>query len=308
MSTERWFRIGDGILGLDSDDSPLNERFDEIYGECAVPDPGDLPTVGCRVKSTTAGVEVSFDDPEPLNVPRFAAAAFPGRPWDAEVSADGRTLRATRASEWRPFVANLAVSRTQRLQRHIMFFHAASLSVGGQGLLACGPKRSGKTTLAMALACRGHDLFGDEVAAVRLLSRELLPVRRSLAVREGPASAPARAALKEIKPETELFPDGERRARAAVRSLFAAPAAASAPLTTVLLLRNFAAAPAAEAAAASPALLSQLTPLAASLWDRPAGAVTVQLMRLLSASRVFWIDAGPPEQTAVLVEHLLETS
>ena len=307
MSAVRWFRIGDGILGLDSDDGPLNERFDEIYGECAVPDPGDLPTLRCRVTSAAASVEVSFDDPEPLDISRFAAAVFPGRPWDAEVSADGRTLRATRASEWRPFVANLTVSRTQRLQRHVMFFHAASLAVGGQGLLACGPKRSGKTTLAMALACRGHDLFGDEVAAVRLVSRELLPVRRSLAVREGPASAQARAALTEIEPATEVFPDGERRARAAVGSLFAA-AAASAPLTTVLLLRSFAAAPTAEAAAASPALLGQLTPLAASLWGRPTGAVAIQLMRLLSASRVFWIDAGPPEQTAAFVEHLLETS
>ncbi len=139
------------------------------------------------------------------------------------------------------------------------------------------------------------------------LSRELLPVRRSLAVREGPASAPARAALELSEPETEVFPDGERRARAAVGSLFAAPAA-SAPLTTVLLLRSFAAAPTAEAAVASPALLGHLTPLAASLWGRPAGAVTIQLMRLVSASRVFWIDAGPPEQTALFVEHLLESS
>ena len=296
------------MLGLDSDDGPLNERFDEIYGECAVPDPGDLPTLRCRVTSAAAGVEVAFDDPEPLDVSRFAAAVFPGRPWEAEVSGDGRTLRMARTSEWRPFIANLAVSRTQCMQRHIMFFHAASLSVAGRGLLACGPKRSGKTTLAMALACRGHDLFGDEVAAVRMPSRELLPVRRSLAVRDGPASAPARAALELSEPETEVFPDGERRARAAVGSLFAAPAAGSAPLTTVLLLRSFAAAPTAEAAVASPALLGHLTPLAASLWGRPAGAVTIQLMRLVSASRVFWIDAGPPEQTALFVEHLLESS
>jgi len=307
MTSTRWFRLGDGALGLACDDRHLNERFDEIYGECAVPDPGGLPPLRCRVVEEGVDITVSFDDPEPLDVAGFASAVFPGRGCQVEASEDGRTLRASAASDWRPFVANLAVSRTQRLQRRVMFFHAASLSVGGQGILACGPKCSGKTTLAMSLASRGHDLFGDETAAVRLDTREILPLRRSLAVREGPASAQVRTALAEIRPDTEIFPDGERRERTAISRLYPEPIPASAPLTTVLLLRNFADRPMATAAAAAPVLIGHLTPLAASLWGRSAGAVTIQLMRLLAESRVYWIDPGPPDETARLVERLLET-
>jgi serine kinase of HPr protein (carbohydrate metabolism regulator) len=55
----------------------------------------------------------------------------------------------------------------------------------GQGLLLVGPKGSGKTTISLALAARGHDFLGDEMAGVRIGSLELVPVRRSLAVRDG---------------------------------------------------------------------------------------------------------------------------
>jgi hypothetical protein len=307
MTPIRWFGIGDGVLALDSTDVPLRERFETIYGECAMDGPSDVPTLRCEVRTSGPHVTVSFDDPEPLLVHQFIEAVFPGRTCHFDASADGRVVRVPATSEWRPLVANLAVSRVQRLQTHVMFFHAASLAVSNRGVIACGPKRAGKTTLSMSLACRGHALFGDEVAAVRLASRELLPVRRSLAVRTGPASPSAQAALMAIDPEIEIFPDGERRARAAVGRLFEAPPA-TAPLTTVLLLRSMASAPVAEVAAVRPALLAQVTPLAASLWGRSTGAVTIQLMRLLSACGIYWIDAGPPDETAALVERLVETS
>ena len=307
MSATRWYRLGDGAVGLETDDHSLQERFDEIYGECAVAEPGGLVPVRCRVTVAAGSADIAFDDPEPLDVPSFAAAVFPGREFPCEVSSDGRSIRAAHDTPWRPFVANLAVSRVQRLQRQVMFFHAASLSVGGRGLLAFGPKRTGKTTLAMAMASRGHALLGDELAAVRFPALQLLPVRRSLAVRAGPAASQARAALDRLGPDTEIFPDGERRERAAAGSLYP-PATDPVPLTGVLLLRTFADRAFAEPAAPSPALLSRLTPLAASLWNRPPGAVTVQLMRLLASARTWWIDAGPPDETAQMVEQLLETA
>lgn len=301
------FRIGDALLELDSDDEALNNRFAEIYGECAVPvDPGEPVLVACRIR-TTAGVAITFDDPEPLDVTAFAAACFPGQAIPVRASADGRSLAANAMDAWRPFVANLAVSRLQRLQRGLTFFHAATVALKGHGLMACGPKRSGKTTLAMGLAARGHDLFGDELAAVRHATSELVPVRRSLAVRDGPALPEARASLDASQPDTEIFPDGEPRRRAAVAALFPPPAVSSAPLTTLLLLRSFAATPAATPAEPRSALPA-LTPLAASLWERGPGSVTMQFLRLLSGCRAWWIDAGPVAETVHLIEGLMENA
>lgn len=322
----RWFRLGDAALGVGGDDAPLANRFEEIYGECGIADPGDLPRVVCRVRTETDRVTITFQDPEPLDVPRFVAVAFPDRGYDPaapaggtvgriglpdeaeslSVSPDGETLTAPIRSGWRPLIANLAVSRVLRLQREVLFFHAASASIDGRGILACGPKRAGKTTLAMTLASRGHRLLGDEMAAVRLPTRELLPVRRSLAVRAGPAAAAARAALDQSAPEAEIFPDGERRERIAIGRLFPDPPEPAVPLSAILLLRGFGPVAAATRAEPAPALVSQLTPLAASLWNRAPGAIMIHLMRLLSATPIHWVDVGPPEETALLVERLLE--
>ncbi len=322
----RWFRLGDAALGVAGDDAPLANRFEEIYGECGIEEPRDLPRVVCRVRTGTERVTITFEDPEPLDVTRFVAAAFPDRGYDAtasdvgsagqiglpgeaatlSVSSDGQTLTAPAHAGWRPLIANLAVSRVLRLQREVLFFHAASASVNGRGILACGPKRAGKTTLAMTLASRGHRLLGDEMAAVRLPTRELLPVRRSLAVRAGPAAVLARAALDRSAPEAEIFPDGERRERVAIGRLFPDPAETAVPLSAILLLRGFGPVAGATRAEPAPALLSQLTPLAASLWNRAPGAIMIHLMRLLSATPIHWVDVGPPEATALLVERLLE--
>jgi hypothetical protein len=304
----RYFRIGDGILGLDADDPPLNERFEQIYGDCATMEPGSGLRLACHVRSGPRDVKIIFDDPQDLDVAAFSAAVFPGRDPGVRASADGREISVTAAREWRPFVANLAISRLLRLQDDVMFFHAASLVINGRGIMACGPKRSGKTTMALALAARGHSLFGDELAAVRLAAREILPVRRSLAVRAGPASSAARRALEIGPTQDEVFPDGERRERAAISALFPETVKTAAPLTTVLLLRKFADAPQFTVAAVAPQLVADLTPLAASLWQRSAGAVAFRLMRLLGAVRVFNVDPGPPEQTARQVEQLLENA
>jgi len=310
VSAPACFRIGDVTLALECDDQALQDRFDEIYGDCAVPGPGAGPHLTCRVAAPDGAPEVTieFDDPEPLDLPAFVASVFPDRRFAFSPDEGGRRLRAPADSAWRPFVANLAVNRALRLQPAVMFFHAASFAVRDQGILACGPKRSGKTTLALAVAARGHPLFGDELAAVRLASRELLPVRRSLAVREGPASAPATAALRNARADPEVFPDGERRLRAAVRSVFPGPTPHPAGLTMVLLLRTFSARATAERAPVTPALLGHLTPIAGSLWGRPRAQVAMQLLQMLSTSRVYWFDGGAPEESAELIERLTETA
>ncbi len=323
VSDCHWYRLGTGAFGIDSDDEALTTRFEELYGECACEPPENPAAVRCTVRADAQSVQVTFADPEPLDVPGFVAAVFPERGYRAlpqsaapahrlglpdgaeiELSADGRSLRAPTDSDWRPLVANLLLSRSQRLQRDVIYFHAAALAVRGRGVLACGPRRAGKTTLALGLAARGHGLLADELVGVRLGSHELLPVRRAVSVRQGPGAAAARAALERAAPREERYPDGELRYRAAMTALFPAPDAVV-RLTHILFLRGFTPTPLAEPAAATE-VLGRLTPLAASLWGRSPGSVTVQLLRLLAAARCHWLDAGTPEATAELIEHLVE--
>lgn len=324
MNRIHWYRLAEGSLGVASADRALSERFEQIYGDCAAEGPGEGPRVVCDVTDgADDSIVVRFDDPEPLDDARFIEAVFPDRGYAPAphplggvalplpgsshvVRLHEGTLSAPRGSAWQPLAANLAVSRLLRLQRSVLFFHAASVRVGERGLLACGPKRSGKTTLALGLLARGHTLLGDEVAALSLADRALLPFHRSIAAREGPRSAAADSLLRGAGGVTERFPDGELRTRVAVRRLSEHEPAARTPLTTLLLLRSIVPVTRIERIPARPELLGALTPLAASLWDRPAGSVGFRLLGILSAVRVFEVCAGPPDEVAAMIEHLME--
>ncbi len=332
MSALRWYRLGEGTLGVASADAALASRFEEIYGGCAVGEPGEGPVVVCRVGPAAGGeVCATFEDPEPLDVRSFVGTLFPDRGYvpvdgsgdasglasgdangihlpgsDASARIDGNDVVAPADAPWQPLVANLAVNRLLRLQRDVLFLHAASVRIGGKGVLACGPKRSGKTTLALALAARGHGLLGDELAGVHLRSRELIPIRRSVATREGPRSAAADALLAAHGGVPERFPDGELRRRYPAQSLGPDASATRTPLTALLILRSMVPATRIEAAQVGPALLGKLTPLAASLWERPPALVAVRLVGLLSSVRVFEVDSGPPDEVADRIEALME--
>ena len=324
MTTLRWYRLGEGTLGVESVDEALARRFEEIYGHCAVAKPLNGPQVGCRVTAQEGGtVQVDFADPEPLDEARFLRTVFPERGYEPVTAADGAIvvrlpgtgdevrlregrLTAPAHAAWQPLVANLAVSRLLRLQRSIIFFHAASFDLRGRGLMVCGPKRSGKTTLAVGLAARGHTLLGDEVAALRLSDRSLLPFRRSLAIREGPSSAASGPLLDRTPVMMERFPDGEVRRRLQVAAVSSLPVPESTPLTAVIILRNFNARTEIRPLRLGPELIGSLTPMAASLWDRPAGATALRLIGALSGVKLYDVQAGPPDEVADAVERLME--
>ena len=216
---QEWYRLGDGYLEVRSTDQDFRERLELLFRECAVPPPEDdgLPRVRCTVRAA-AGADVAmvtFDDPEPLDLVRFSLATLPGsglrrggvtRPgWRlltlptpggrSALAVSGDRLLVHRATPWQALVGSLAMSRLFRLQRNLLFLHAGSVGIGGSGVLLIGPKGAGKTTLSLALAARGHAFLGDEIAGVRLGSMELVPVRRSLAVRDGPRAAAVGDAL-----------------------------------------------------------------------------------------------------------------
>ena len=113
----------------------------------------------------------------------IASRQTPGEP---QVALCDRHALVDRRQVWQPFIANYAINRVLRLQREMLFFHAASIGIEGRGAMIVGPKASGKTTTAMALAARGHAFLGDEMAAVHRTTKVMLPFRRAVSVRRGP--------------------------------------------------------------------------------------------------------------------------
>src|SRR6266567_5679925 len=145
-----WYRFACGWLGLDSGDASLVRRFCEVYPEGSVDSPGSdgQVRVKCHVRAHDElhVAAIAFDDPEPLDSFAFCRHMFPDRAYaEGPAAAEGwRTIMSQdrperplvalcenfalvdRQQAWQPFIANYAVNRVLRLQRDMMFFHAAS--------------------------------------------------------------------------------------------------------------------------------------------------------------------------------------
>jgi hypothetical protein len=208
------------------------------------------------------------------------------------------------------FLVDLIVNPVLAIQRELLFLHAASVGIDGAGILVIGPTGSGKTTTALALGARGHAYFGDDMAAIRTASAELLVFRTTASVRPGPH---ARALSHHLEtgdwdpPHT----DGVPRLRLRVARVLPDADPTPLPLRRALFLRHFADAPALEPFTPTP---ESLRPLALNnalwlAWGTTPHRRLLQFMlfvRLLARVRCAWLDVGPPEATADLIEQTME--
>lgn len=321
-----WFRIGDGYLGLASDDREFQGRFTDLYRECAVDAPGreDGPVVTCAVRREADRIRVTFEDPEPLD--QFAlsaslleAVSFSERParapgWrvlgaagrEGVLEFSGNEFVADATSPWQTVASALAIHRVQRLQRHVLFFHAASVGLGDAGMLIFGDKGAGKTTLALALAERGHRLLGDETAAIRTRTLELLPLRRRLSIRPGPAAPGVARALANGTWPVVRLPDGTTRTHLHPAALL--PGDAPAPVVATVMVFLGAEATAARARRLTPTRdhLLLLQPFESATWDAPPAAVAVRLLGLLGRLRCYEVARGGVAETTRVLEDLME--
>lgn len=329
-----WYAVADGALGLCSEDPALRQRWSEIYGDCRRLPPTDTASVlRCRIslpRSAPGCSVVQFQDHEPLDAVEFNLKVLPdGRLREIESPLPSWRMLARQESPespfaackedivvfdrkqpWEAMVAHYALHRVLRLQKDIMVFHASSAKVGGRGVLMVGPKRSGKTTVSMALAARGHGFLGDEFAAVRRSTNEVIPFRRAVSIRPGPCPPAVEEFLRKKGLEPELYPDGTTRIRANMGQIFPATATVEpAPLRNIFFLRGFAERPRAEKFLPAPEHIRLLTPQGSTLWNQSPGRTVLSLMSLLRSASCHFLDlGGTPLQSAQLVESVMEAA
>ena len=323
-----FYRIGDGILEVCSSDVPFRERLSLLYRECAALSKAlePVPTVRCEVRCVPdADLRlIRMTDAEPLDQAAFILGAFPDRDFNelasecadwrilaidgspsTTVAVRGQDILAWDPGPWRYLAGSVAVNRLIRLQPRHLFLHAASLGIRGRGMLLIGPKCSGKTTLSLALASRGHTFMGDEIASIRLESHEILPLRRSLAIRDGPRDPAVTERLSRIPRVTEEYRDGSRRIRAQPRDIAAGEAVPVLPLTDLVFLTGFGDTPELHRIRPTRDDVRCLAPLGATLWGMDRGRRAFDMLAVLSRSRCHRLVAGPPQKTADLLEHQL---
>jgi hypothetical protein len=332
------YRLGDAALDIDADDRSFAESLREQFAECEVSEGAHLPRVRCTLRTRPDellacldveaavpidAVEIVCSLLEPRPGKNCTVGSSPREGWRLvarngslePLAAIAGRRAVLRTDALRPnFFCDFAASLAMRSQTGVLFLHGASLCIGGAGVLLTGRGGAGKTTLALALASRGHGLLGDDLAALRLEALELLPVRRTLYIRRGLRAARVEQVLRERRVEMEILADAKARAVVQARELFPADPVQLQPaaLRSALFLRAFRKRPAVERFAPSLAQMETLRDLPLRLqWGiTPALRLLrfAQAVRALTRVPCYFLDVGQPDETADLIEKIAEES
>jgi hypothetical protein len=321
------FQIGDSNLVLRSADAALVDGFLRLYGDCRVEvSAARGASVECVVHPAVdaQGVMIDVIDPEPPDIALFMETAFADRGcqrlpalnhadgWQPMQSDEPRVVFAVRGqqvrfparSAWRALAANLGVGLVVRLQRDIIFLHASAIAIGKsrRGVVFVGPKATGKTTMALGLASRGHTFLGDEIVGVRETSREIVPVLRTISKRDGPCAAGVDETIAAMSPARTRYPDGHSRTNIRASSLYPAGLVPS-RLEAIVFLGAVGPVPQLTPVPSSLETASRLTPVTSTLWGRSPTSRALALVRLLASVPGYWLQLGPPDATSECLEH-----
>lgn len=239
------------------------------------------------------------------------SVAHPARPFMAICGADTVIDRHQEPPE---FLINYVVGALLSLQKEVLFVHAASVGIRGCGSLLIGRTQKGKSTVSLALASRGHAFLGDDVAAVRVQSRELMPFRRAASIRPGPRASGLDELVAQHAYDSERLFDGTRRQWVQVRQILPQAAGHTVPFRCAFFFRGFADTPAVTPFTPTLQdmewliLLSYEHTVGAS-WGFTPGRRMMKflvLLEILKHVRCYFLDVGPPDETARLIEETTE--
>jgi hypothetical protein len=333
--------MGDVCLEISSDRSCILDEFEARYGDCALgersPDRVDVRCAAVHLPDSSL-LWLFFegrDLPAPIDagrtpfrmlrhLSRYAQVDGPLPGWRQLVNldagnrtlalGDSRTLVIDLDEAPPEFVTDCVVSLVQGVQRGVLFLHAASVGMAGSGALLIGRSEAGKSTTVLALAARGHRFLGDDVAAVRLASREVLPFAKSASLRDGPFARSLDGRIRACRHTTVTGGKGIPRTLVRVGDLFPSPREGPLPLRAAFLLDGFA-----QHARITPfrpqlsdvrrlkAVVSETTPE----WGISPGRDLMKFLTvvdLLSQLRCYLVLLGPPEESAAAIEDAMEAS
>jgi len=336
-----YFQLGEAVLEISTDDAVFLERFDQLYGEAAVARPSapNEPRVRCVVRRATPPAPISLTflkgappDPaagalslmQPTGVmPPYSVYDSPVPGWRLAGSATRPVVTVNGAhvlidSEiTRPdFLVEYLVSATLAAQPGLLIAHAASLRIGDGAVLLIGPTHSGKTTMCVHMGARGHAVFGDDAAVIRLSTAEVIPWRQTTRLRSGPRSPEVTAALSRLTRthDESVRIAGESSMLFQVSELFPGAPPRPAKLRAAFFLSGFAAEPSLAPFQFTLQYLDSYDCLADSdmaykWWGLGHAQRALRLLALkqVLASLPSWrLMVGPPAETARLIEQTME--
>jgi hypothetical protein len=191
-----------------------------------------------------------------------------------------------------------------RRRSDTIFLHGSALGIFNEGTIFVGPAGAGKSTTALALAARGHNLLSDEVAGYVPARGELIPFRRPVGIKPGPRAAAVERGLASGAAR-RLVEDSQVRAgfiRVDVDGLFPTEPPRPAPLRRIVFLRGFAAMPSLQRFEPGREEIAQLQPLMSSFLNETRSRRIFELARLLSTAKVYRLHPGDPDATALYLE------
>jgi hypothetical protein len=328
------FRFADGFLEVVSDHEPLLGELDAFYGDCAVP---AAPRDGLVLRCTATRIpgrpllSLAFEGPRQPDLiavalspyrfrrrPTYVETSGPAPGWRLLVNrdagerlllaTDGRTGLVNLDEAPAEFVVDLIVCAVQSVQTGVLFLHAGSVGVGGSGALVVAHTNGGKSTTALAVARRGHAFLGDDVAAVRLATREVLPFPRSAGLRDGSLARALEPRVRAVRHLRATNRHGIDRTLVRVGDLFPGSVSGPLPLRFAFVLDRVA-----DRAAIArfrpgldelPRLQSLVTDTSAS-WGHSPGRdlmLFLSVVNLLSGLRCHLVQRGTPDETASVIE------
>jgi hypothetical protein len=337
----RRFLIADAVLEVVSHYPPLLEEFEARYGDCAVAQiPEELAVIRCtgiRVEGSSF-LSLHFEGrslPEPFETAltpyrmlrHLQSNLVNDRPqlgWRAIVKA-GAGEAILLAGDRERLLINLdeappelltdcVIGVVQGAQTSVSFLHAASFGIGDRGALLIGKSYGGKSTTVLALAQRGHSFLGDDMAAVRLPDRQLIPFPKSAGLRDGPLARAIEAQARTFRQVPATGLDGVRRKLVRVGDMFPSSGSGVLPLQFAFVLDGFATK--ASVKRYCPDLrdvdrLKSTVSENAPGWGVSPGRDLMKFLKvvdILSQAQCYLLRLGPPEDSVALIEQAMEAT